>query len=96
MFSLLLILILTSVTIAFPSFFVSKETKIISSVFSFTDTYPDLCNYCIFPFLQAKKLTNLSIYNYVVFEGRKERKEMFYLTTHSTHFIYVYMASDIW
>ena len=29
--------------------------------------------------------------------GRKEgRKEMFYLTTHSTHFIYGYMASDIW
>ena len=27
-------------------------------------------------------------------EGRK--KEMFYLTTHSTHFIYGYMASDIW
>ena len=26
--------------------------------------------------------------------GRK--KEMFYLTTHSTHFIYGYMASDIW
>ena len=24
------------------------------------------------------------------------RKEMFYLTTHSTHFIYIYMASDIW
>ena len=24
------------------------------------------------------------------------RKEMFYLTTHSTHFIYAYMASDIW
>ena len=23
-------------------------------------------------------------------------REMFYLTTHSTHFIYVYMASDIW
>ena len=23
-------------------------------------------------------------------------KEMFYLTTHSTHFIYGYMASDIW
>ena len=28
-----------------------------------------------------------------LFEGRKE---MFYLTTHSTHFIYGYMASDIW
>ena len=24
------------------------------------------------------------------------RKEMFYLTTHSTHFIYGYMALDIW
>ena len=24
------------------------------------------------------------------------RTEMFYLTTHSTHFIYGYMASDIW
>ena len=24
------------------------------------------------------------------------RKEMFYLTTHSTHFIYGYMASDLW
>ena len=27
---------------------------------------------------------------------RNRRKEMFYLTTHSTHFIYGYMASDIW
>ena len=26
----------------------------------------------------------------------RERWEMFYLTTHSTHFIYGYMASDIW
>ena len=26
----------------------------------------------------------------------KGRKETFYLTTHSTHFIYSYMASDIW
>ena len=29
-------------------------------------------------------------------ETPKGRKEMFYLTTHSTHFIYGYMASDIW
>ena len=28
--------------------------------------------------------------------GKKGRKEMFYLTIHSTHFIYGYMASDIW
>ena len=27
---------------------------------------------------------------------REREREMFYLTTHSTHFIYVYMASDIW
>ena len=28
-----------------------------------------------------------------IYEGRKE---MFYLTTHSTHYIYGYMVSDIW
>ena len=27
---------------------------------------------------------------------RQREREMFYLTTHSTHFIYGYMASDIW
>ena len=27
---------------------------------------------------------------------KEGRKEMFYLTTHSTHFMYSYMASDIW
>ena len=27
---------------------------------------------------------------------QQRRKEMFYLTMHSTHFIYGYMASDIW
>ena len=26
----------------------------------------------------------------------QREREMFYLTTHSTHFIYGYMASDIW
>ena len=29
-------------------------------------------------------------------ERKEGRKEMFYLTTHSTHFIYGYVASDIW
>ena len=29
-------------------------------------------------------------------KGGGNGKEMFYLTTHSTHFIYGYMASDIW
>ena len=27
---------------------------------------------------------------------RENEREMFYLTTHSTHFIYGYMASEIW
>ena len=27
---------------------------------------------------------------------KEGRKEFFYLTTHSTHFMYGYMASDIW
>ena len=36
-----------------------------------------------------------------IFQGKhiffnRKGKEMFYLTTHSTHFIYGYMASDIW
>ena len=29
-------------------------------------------------------------------ERMEGRKEMFYLKTHSTHFVYGYMASDIW
>ena len=29
-------------------------------------------------------------------EGRKEGRKCFYLTTHSTHFSYGYMASNIW
>ena len=29
-------------------------------------------------------------------DTREGRKEMFYLTTHSTYFIYGYMASNIW
>ena len=31
-----------------------------------------------------------------IFGNREREREMFYLTTHSTHFIYGYMASDIW
>ena len=32
----------------------------------------------------------------VLTSNQQGRKEMFYLTTLSTHFIYGYMASDIW
>ena len=47
--------------------------------------------------LKKKKL----IYNITIDKGiqttpMEERKEIIYLTTHSTHFIYGYMASGIW
>ena len=35
----------------------------------------------------------LSFPNNILHEGRKE---VFYLMTHATHFIYGYMASNIW
>ena len=38
--------------------------------------------------------TELGVVTFIYW-GKRER-EMFYLTTHSTHFIYGYMASDIW
>ena len=38
----------------------------------------------------------LEKYNTSQVRSRCGRKEMFCLTTHSTHFIYGYMASDIW
>ena len=34
--------------------------------------------------------------NVVTIAVGRERERMFYLTTHATHFIYSYMASDIW
>ena len=46
---------------------------------------------------QNTKLLMCSYFHECIRVRFKEgRKEMFYLTTHSTHFIYGYMASDIW
>ena len=39
---------------------------------------------------------NDKIYNNNNNNDKEGMKEMFYLTMHSTHFIYGYMASDIW
>ena len=36
------------------------------------------------------------LFKSILSESKEVRKEMFSLTTHSTHFIYGYMASDIW
>ena len=42
-----------------------------------------------------KKLYNFLKLNLIILIG-EGRKEMFYLTMHSIHFTYGYMASDIW
>ena len=48
-------------------------------------------------FVYIIMLSNDSLDSATHFGGRKKgKKEIFYLTTHSTHFIYGYMASDIW
>ena len=41
-------------------------------------------------------LTPLYVLLFCRLNRKKGRKEMFYLTTHSTHFINGYMVSDIW
>ena len=41
-------------------------------------------------------LKNYSLYQKLLNALSTGRKEMVYLTTHSAHFIYGYMASDIW
>ena len=43
----------------------------------------------LFIFTELKCQSSRSLYVY-------GRNDMFYLTTHSAHFIYGYMASDIW
>ena len=41
-------------------------------------------------------VSNDESYEIYHISDKEGRKEMFYLTTHSTHFIYGYMVSDIW
>ena len=42
-----------------------------------------------------KVKVKVKVFN-VHIQSRKEGRKCVYLTTHSTHFIYGYMASDIW
>ena len=66
-------------------FFYGKGTAIFLLVKKYIDT---------FAYVGRKRVYT---FHGVYLIGRKEReREMFYLTTHSTHFIYGYMASDIW
>ena len=64
-------------------------------------TYHDLCYTSHGAVAVPNKVhTDNPIHNYhythPVQREREREREMFYLTTHSTHFIYGYMASDIW
>ena len=51
-------------------------------------------------FPNIHRIQEINVYNIcmgvLIFNDLEGRKEMFYLTTHSTHFIYSYMASDIY
>ena len=46
--------------------------------------------------MQIIIIISIVIIVFVSGDGSEREREMFYLTTHSTHFIYGYMASDIW
>ena len=59
---------------------ITREVTLVNSIMSSTTTWISL--------------SGLQIYRYVI-NIEEGRKEMFYLTTHSTHCIYGYMASDI-
>ena len=49
-----------------------------------------------FPTSHSRYFTFSLLLPVVCYAPRVPMKEMFYLTTHSAHFIYGYMASDIW
>ena len=55
--------------------------------------------FCAFIYIFIYDLLNIIMVEYKQWlrdEEQEREREFFYLTTHSTHFIYGYMASDIW
>ena len=55
------------------------------------------CTRAIGCFMMKMHLSpDLAPCDFLFLKMKEGRKEMFYLTMHSTHFIYGYMASDIW
>ena len=58
-----------------------------------------MCANCAFS-MECAKCIHVQSLGKVLHSGTQRQlereREMFYLTTHSTHFIYGYMASDIW
>ena len=56
-----------------------------------------ISKFCGIPNVDYQKvLNNFESYRMTCPPQKEGRKEMFYLTMHSTHFIYDYMASHIW
>ena len=66
-------------------------------LFDFASLYFSSSSFNFSLYFFVLSLLELMIYAiiYTSYERERER-EMFYLTTHSTHFMYGYMASDIW
>ena len=66
--------------------------------FTFTATVAVLDNCGLPPSLATIRnyIKERELYNVILQLSKEREREMFYLTTHSTHFIYGYMASDIW
>ena len=62
-----------------------------------SDNMHNISHRAVIRYLGLKGLTYKEIHeDMVVILVEEGMKEMFYLTTHSTHFIYGYVASDIW
>ena len=56
----------------------------------------DVTTRCTVEILTQHQTPHWKQYNHSQIPFNFKTKEMFYLTMHSTHFIYGYMASDIW
>ena len=59
-------------------------------------TYVLKKSYFSFPITKGSVNALMKIAGFSTSNKVNGRMEMLYLTTHSTHFIYSYMASDIW
>ena len=63
---------------------------------SIWNIYTDICLTLGVGKMSASAMTTTSPGDSLTTVTHGSEREMFYLTTHSTHFIYGYMASDIW
>ena len=79
----------------------SESLKLVTAVAAgdYTQDYDNKSKIVIFRTgeqLMVISFKDIFFFAIIIHIWKEGRKEMFYLTTHSTHFIYGYMASDIW